>query len=76
MEPWPAESPDLNVIEPLWNQMKGYIHKKEPKTKEDLIKYAQQFWQELVTVDLCRRYVGHLQGQMRKVVANAGGPVN
>ena len=34
----PAESPDLNLIENLWHEMKEYIQKEiKPKTKGELI---------------------------------------
>lgn len=56
---WPSESPDLNPIEMVWNQMKRFIGQRGPQTKEELIQSIQTFWAEKMTPDVCRKYIEH-----------------
>lgn len=57
---WPSESPDLNPIEMVWNQMKRYIAKKEPQTKQELVSSILHFWTTEMTVRQCNRYIDHV----------------
>ena len=41
---WPSESCDLNPIEMVWNQLKRYLAKKEPTTKDALVQHTMNFW--------------------------------
>jgi transposase len=41
---WPANSPDLNVIEILWAIMKARIEKEKPKTKVAFKKLIEEEW--------------------------------
>ena len=44
---WPANSPDLNVIEILWAIIKSKINIDEIKNEDDLFEKAQQIWNEI-----------------------------
>ena len=55
-----SESCDLNPIEMIWNQLKRYIAKNQPKNKEELLDNIERFWLETVTPELCNRYIDHL----------------
>ena len=57
---WPAQSPDLNPIEMVWAQLKRYIAKMEPRTKDSLIECIQTFWEVAMTVEQCNNYIDHL----------------
>ncbi|CAC5392038.1 unnamed protein product [Mytilus coruscus] len=57
---WPSESPDLNPIEMVWNQMKRHVARVDPKTKEELVNTLQTFWCEMMTVEQCNMYIDHI----------------
>ena len=67
----PAESPDLNPIENLWNEMKVSCTKKRPKSKHDLQSALVEFWQT-VTPKKCNDYIDHVYKVMPVVVEKKG----
>lgn len=70
--PTPPESPDLNPIENVWHQMKEHIRKKvKPTSKEELAKGIKEAW-DLITPDLCNRYVNHLEKVIPTVIECQG----
>ena len=69
-----AESPDLNPIDNLWHELKEYLRRVvKPRTKDQLISGIHEFW-ETVTIEKCRKYVGHLKKVVPKVIEMNGGP--
>jgi hypothetical protein len=72
--PTPPESPDLNPIENLWHELKEFIRRVvKPQTKADLIGGIKAFW-ATVTVEKCRKYIGHLDKVIPAVIECKGGP--
>ena len=72
--PTPPESPDLNPIENLWHELKEFIRRVvKPHTKADLIEGIKAFW-AAVTVEKCRKYIGHLDKVIPAVIECKGGP--
>ena len=72
--PSPPESPDLNPIENVWGSMKQYLRTAyKPKNLEELRAGIKRFWITL-TPDVCKRYIGHLQKVMPKIVELQGEP--
>jgi hypothetical protein len=57
---WPSESPDINPIEMVWNQMKRNIARSEPKTKNELLQCIQKFWTEEMTTEQCNLCIDHI----------------
>jgi len=57
----PAENPDPNPIEMLWQKLKWYLRTVvRPSNKKELVQGIQEFLQ-YVTPEKCCKYIGHLQ---------------
>ncbi|XP_061652458.1 39S ribosomal protein L37, mitochondrial isoform X3 [Phyllopteryx taeniolatus] len=41
---WSSQSPDLNIIEPLWEDLKCAIHTRQPKNLQELEAFCQGEW--------------------------------
>uniref|UniRef100_A0AAY5K6K3 Tc1-like transposase DDE domain-containing protein n=1 Tax=Esox lucius TaxID=8010 RepID=A0AAY5K6K3_ESOLU len=41
---WPSQSPDLNIIKPLWGDLKHAVHARRRKTLHDLDSFCQDEW--------------------------------
>jgi hypothetical protein len=72
---WPAHSPDLNCIEPLWSVLKSKTDVSKCKTSEELFQAAAAAWQKIPqdTVDAC---VLQFYDKLRAVVALNGESLN
>ena len=44
---WPSQSPDLNIIEPLWGDLKCAVHARQPKNIRDLEAFCHEEWAAL-----------------------------
>lgn len=71
MAPWPAYSPDLNMIETLWPVLKRGVGERCPTTVQELEAAALQAWQAIpqTTIDrICRGFTA----KVRRCVARGG----
>jgi len=73
---WPAQSPDLNKIEPLWNYLKDSLEEYEFKgqsqdTKEQVKAALVQEW-EKIPIELINRHCLDLQNKLQLVIQNKG----
>ena len=67
-----AESPDLNPIENVWHELKEYMRREvKPTTKAELVAGILKFW-ETVDKAKCRKYIGHLNKVIPKVIEAQG----
>ncbi len=55
--PTPAESPDINLIELLWKELKDFVE--SAKSKDELIQSILDFW-AAVTPEKCQKYIVHI----------------
>ena len=68
---WPAQSPDLNPIENLWNIVKKFINTVQTKNKDDLWTQIQQAWYA-IPVTTCRDLVESMPRRVQAVIASNG----
>ena len=74
--PWPASSPDLNLIEAIWCTMKDRLfaanQNGQPRTVEETSKLIVQIWNEISAEEL-RRLVESMPERVEAVIAAGGG---
>lgn len=73
--PWPAQSPDLNPIENLWNELEIRIrkHKPRPKNKSDFFVALKEEWYKIDESRLTR-LVTSMPNRINAVIESKGNP--
>ena len=57
---WPAQSPDLNPLENLWDEMERRLHREErPRNKDQLFEILKRIWE-----GMDRQIIDNLLGSM------------
>ena len=71
---WPSQSPDLNPIEHLWDEVERRLrrHPVRIKTPDALFVHLRQAWNS-IEADVCERLVSSMPERVRQVIANKGG---
>ena len=72
---WPSQSPDLNPIELLWDQLDRQVRKQCPTSQEDLWRILQQEWQK-ITAETCDKLLERLPKLCKAVIKNKGGHID
>ena len=67
----PADSPDMNPIENVWHEMKCYVRRQRPTTKQELVDAIRNFWNTM-TAQKCSKYIDHLHKVLPEVVRVEG----
>jgi transposase len=69
----PPQSPDINPIEMVWNDIKYHIKSTvKPKTRRELINGILYFWRNKVTVEYCNSKINHLNRVLQTIIINKG----
>ena len=45
--PWPSQSPDLNIIENLWVDLKRAVHDRGPRNLQELERVCPEEWSKI-----------------------------
>ena len=74
LDPWPGNSPDLNIIEHVWYTMKRKVAEKNPSSSDEPKKKIKVVWVSEITQEYCKRLVHSMPDRIAAVLHNKGGP--
>lgn len=71
--PWPAQSPDLNVAEDMWNELGRRIQKRDPplNSLQQLRTALQEEW-DAIPQDYPRRLIGGMPRRVKALLKSRG----
>jgi len=72
LRPWPAQSPDLSVIESVWEILKEKIFHRKPRTLDDLWEVAVEEWNS-ITREQIRSLYDSIPRRLNAVLVSRGG---
>ena len=68
---WPSNSPDLNIIEFVWQKMKARVQQVQPRTLEELKAVVRDVWDSFSQKEL-EEMVEFMPRRIREIVAQKG----
>lgn len=73
--PWPAQSPDLNPIENLWDELDRRVraHKPKPKNTRELFIVLREKW-ETIEISKINNLIESMPRRVTAVIKNQGNP--
>ena len=71
---WPSHSPDLNIIENIWQIIKRRLNKITNRNKQSLITSAKMVWNEMINDNLILKLANSMPSRIQAVIDNKGHP--
>ena len=71
---WPANSPDLNIVENFHNLWKDRVDKRNPTTKEQLKKIIKEEFKKFTTAEI-KNLVEKFPNRLSKILKEQGGHI-
>lgn len=73
--PWPAQSPDMNPIENLWDELERQVRARKPlpKNREELWSVLQEEWGK-IEIHKLQNLVNSMPNRIRAVLDSKGNP--
>ncbi len=69
---WPNQSPDLNLIEMMWHDLKQSIHARKPSNVSELKQLCKEEWAK-IPPQRCERLIASYCKHLIAVVPAKGG---
>ncbi|KAF7654957.1 hypothetical protein LDENG_00062870 [Lucifuga dentata] len=69
---WPSQSPDLNPIQMLWNELKRAIYTRHPKNMAELKQFYKEVWSK-IPPEPCAGLISSYRKRLVEVIAAKGG---
>ncbi len=73
LENWPAQSPDINIIENLWSILKKNVRKRHPETLVELETFAKEEFYKIPD-DYIKKLYTSIPQRLQAVIKNFGYP--
>ncbi|CAF0881438.1 unnamed protein product [Brachionus calyciflorus] len=67
----PAQSPDINIIELLWSDLKRFVRSRDTTTINEIVKSVRIFEKSL-TPEKCQKYINHCNKVLRAICLRKG----
>ncbi|KAI0992976.1 hypothetical protein K3495_g15208, partial [Podosphaera aphanis] len=81
--PWPANSPDLNLIENVWSMIKYYIQERYPefermrqRNRAEIRPIVLEAWYHSTTEEKLTQLIGSMARRYEEVLNANGGPIS
>ena len=71
---WPARSPDLNMIEMLWEHLAAKASEFAPKTEAELVEAIKRAWLEMPG-NVLPRFLGNFEPRLKTCIKHLGATV-
>ena len=69
---WPSQSPDLNIIENVWGDLKQAVHARKPSNLTELEMFSKEEWSKIPSTRI-QTLIGSYRKRLEAVISAKGG---